>query len=372
MFLICLFISSVPIPPFWFLTHFSYTRNLVDDGKYCLTGGYDRTIKLWNPFRIDPAYVTTSTSSNSSLPPSLLIQNYTSGYTHPISALTTNETSTETQVLIAACDKSLIVSDMVTNRVLRRFGQGHHFGRINAVTTSNQSNLIISASYDGTVALWDGKSRDVKPIQIFKDAKDSVTDVHVANSNENDGCGSDSSHTIIHTSSVDGYVRSYDMRRGIMKCDNFNAPTTSMAPTKDGQCLAVNCLDSTIRLMELESGELLNIYSGSHRGGNYQLETSILANDSMIATASEDGYCTFYDLVTSKCVSHLNTSSSSSMLSASISSNSSSSSYYCCSIACHPKQSSIMVTSNYDGTTQVWSNEMNSTKWQNQITTTSS
>ncbi len=33
-----------------------FSQLLAADGKYCLTGGHDRTVRLWNPLRLDPAF----------------------------------------------------------------------------------------------------------------------------------------------------------------------------------------------------------------------------------------------------------------------------------------------------------------------------
>ena len=30
------------------------------DGNYCVSGGHDRTVRLWNPFRLDPGYLSKS------------------------------------------------------------------------------------------------------------------------------------------------------------------------------------------------------------------------------------------------------------------------------------------------------------------------
>lgn len=59
-----------------------------------------------------------------------------------------------------------------------------------------------------------------------------------------------------------------------------------MTYTKDGNYLAVYCLDGTIRLMELETGELLNTYNSHHTAGQYGLDVDVLVEDATIVTAS--------------------------------------------------------------------------------------
>ena len=265
------------------------------DGKWCFTGGLDRTVKLWNPFRVDPQYIAAKSSSSRCsttirgleekkeitfqiLPPALNIQTYSGGLTHDISALcvttsssSKSSSSSSPQTLLAASNQTLVVTDLVTNQVKRRLGQSHHTGRINAVAATTQygGEAYVTASYDATVAIWDGRSRDTKPLQVLKDAKDSVTNVHVRQDTCEGGVHGSSSNSrdnnnniaVIRTASVDGILRTYDLRKGLLKCDNFGSPITSMAHTKDGNCLAVSCLNGTIRLMELETGELLNTFN---------------------------------------------------------------------------------------------------------------
>ncbi|MGK3734540.1 MAG: mitogen-activated protein kinase organizer 1 [Bacillariaceae sp.] len=357
------------------------------DGKWALTGGLDHTVKLWNPFRVDPQFVTTNSTKNrtcsakkisfeeeegisfQNLPPALNIQTYSQGMTHDINALccvttssSSSSSSSSPETLLVASNKTLVVTDLVTNQMKRRI-QNYHTGRINAVAATHSGEAYVTASYDATVAIWDGRSRDTKPIQVLKDAKDSVTNVHVVQNvceggSHNNSSGRSSSNgnsngngnniSIIRTASVDGFVRTYDLRKGLLQCDDFGSPITSTAHTKDGQCLVVSCLDGTIRLMELETGELLNTYNSHHISGKYGLEVDILADDSTIITGSEDGSCVLYDLVRANSVGTLYGPARRPT----------------CTIKAHPKQSSVVIAASYDNSTVVWSND--ASPWQEQ------
>ena len=320
------------------LTSFDCLLNhsLLEEGKYCLTGGHDRSVRLWNPFRYDPvaASTTTTKSGRNAIPPALPIQTYTAGYTHPITSVTATESRTASQILVAASRETLVVSDLITQQLKRRF-QGHHVSTINAVAAAKHAEAYLSASYDGTVAIWDGRSSDTRPIQVLKDAKDSVTDVHIVQNDQD---------CLIRTSSVDGKVRTYDVRQGLVHTDDCGSPITSMAMTKDGECLAVSCLDGTIRLLQQGEGggggELLNTFTG-HRAGNYALQVGILANDETILSASEDGTCILYDLVKATRAQALEVSPGRPT----------------CAIATHPKHSSVVITASYNETATVWSHD---------------
>jgi mitogen-activated protein kinase organizer 1 len=354
------------------------------DGKWCLTGGLDRTVKLWNPFRVDPQHTAAAMAARSSrpsrrpgiqtkdavafqkLPPALNIHTYSGGLTHDISALCVTTppsmSASSSQTLLAASNQVVVITDMVSNQVKRRLGQTHHTGRINdvAATTQYGGEAFVTASYDATVAIWDGRSRDTKPLQVLNDAKDSVTNVHIRQQTTDGGAHNSSSSSssnkdysnniaIIRTASVDGVVRTYDLRKGLLQCDNFGSPITSMAHTRDGNCLVVSCLDGTIRLVELETGELLNTYGSHHTAGQYGLGVDVLADDATIVTGSENGACALYDLVRANAVQILEGPARRPT----------------CTVAAHPKQASVVVTASYDNSTVVWSHDDRA--WQEQL-----
>lgn len=124
-----------------FLLHF---LSLAANGKYCLTAGHDRTVRLWNPARMDPAYPQQEQQKQQagqdipikSLPRALPIHSYADGHSHPVSAIALDESST---TLISASDKTLVWTDVVAQSVQRRF-HGHS-GRINAVRISKNCEV---------------------------------------------------------------------------------------------------------------------------------------------------------------------------------------------------------------------------------------
>lgn len=325
-------------------------------GKYCLTGGHDRSVRLWNPLRIDPAFpppaalpplpgADPDAVPQESLARALPIQTYSKGYSHPISALALDPSST---TLAAASNQTLVITDVVTQQVKRRF-QGHA-ARINAVDVSNGCETYLSASYDATVKIWDGRSHSWEPIMTLKDAKDSVTDLHVVQDPiDPKNKKGQASTALIRTASVDGVVRTYDLRKGRLSADDCGSAITGMTPTYDGQCLAMNCLDGVLRLMELETGVLLNTFRSGHVAGQYGLQCCMTADDATLVTGSEDGRAVFYDIVRGSCVQSLEGHTRPT-----------------CSIAAHPKRdnSSVLITASYDGTAVVWANHEGFMKWE--------
>ncbi len=66
--------------------------------------------------------------------------------------------------------------------------------------------MVVSGSFDASVRLWDCKSQSTKPIQVLEEARDSVSGVCVVG------------HEIV-TGSVDGRMRVYDLRMGMVFVD---------------------------------------------------------------------------------------------------------------------------------------------------------
>lgn len=277
------------------------------------------------------------------LPRAFPIKTYRDGYTHPISAVAMDASN---KTLAAASEKTLVITDALTGQIKRRhFG---HVGRINAVAISDGSETFVTASYDATVRIWDGRSRSNEPIQVLKEAKDSVTDVHLV---QQQGTGQQAlAAALIRTASVDGIIRTYDIRRGVLECDDCHHPVTCIAPTRDGKSLVVSCLNGSILLMDLDTGQVINTYASHHVAGTYGLQCCVSADDMTIVSGSEDGRAVLYDLVRANCVQKLEGHTRPT-----------------CSVAACPRaeeEPSAVITASYDGSAVVWAHDADYMRWQ--------
>lgn len=81
-------------------------------------------------------------------------------------------------------------------------------------------------------------------MQKLDEARDGVSSVKV------------SDHEVL-AGSVDGRVRRYDLRMGQLFSDYVGSPITCTCFSRDGQCTLVSSLDSTLRLLDKDTGELL-------------------------------------------------------------------------------------------------------------------
>ncbi|XP_041358017.1 WD repeat domain-containing protein 83-like [Gigantopelta aegis] len=238
------------------------------DGTYCLTCGSNKTVKLWNPHR------------------DLLLKTYTG---HGYEVLDAQSSSDNSQICSGSMDKTVVLFDVSTGKSLRKY-RGHA-GTVNCVKFNEESTLILSGSLDSSVRVWDCRSRKMEPVQVMDEAKDSVTSLQV------------SDHEIL-TGSADCSIRRYDLRIGRMFTDFIGSSVTSVTFTRDGQCTLISTLDNTLRLMDKDTGELLNEYKG-HKNKEYKIDSCLNSKDTHIVSGSEDGFVYIWDLVEGKLATKL-------------------------------------------------------------------
>ena len=150
-----------------------------------LTGCSDRLVRLFNP----------ATAA--------LVQAY-DGHGH--SVLDVAVTADNARFASVGGDRAVFVWDVAAARTIRRYG-GHE-GRVNAVAWGGDGDgVVISGGFDKTVRLWDTRAQGVaRPLLVLDDARDSVAAVALLG------------HEIA-AASVDGRVRLYDLRMGMVYVD---------------------------------------------------------------------------------------------------------------------------------------------------------
>lgn len=136
---------------------------------------------------------------------------------------------------------------------------------------------------------------------MLKEARDAVQTIHI-------------STTTIVAGSVDGHVRTYDLRKGELRSDFigrvsfrfacfvflftqlYAEPVTSVVPTQDNQTLLVTTLDSHIRLMDMTSGKMLNDFTG-HKNDSYRCRACFGHAEATIISGDEMGRVWAWDLL---------------------------------------------------------------------------
>ena len=269
------------------------------NGQYCITCGKDRQIILWNPHAARK------------------VKTYL-GHGHDVRDATISRDNSK----FASCggDKQVYLWDVASGRFIRKF-KGHD-AVVNAIVYCANDDLLVSAGYDNCIKIWDCKSRSIDPIQTMRSFSDSVTSVSVHESD-------------IVAGSVDGTIRRFDVRMGRQYIDQLHHPITSVALSHDGQCILGACLDSTLRLLDKNSGELLASYDG-HLHQATKLDCLLTPSDAHVVSGSESGEVFYWDLVNAKVVRRFKAHGG-----------------VVCSMAMHP-EGKVLITSSVDGTVKVW------------------
>ena len=284
------------------------------DGAYCMTAGSDKCLRLWNPHK-----TRVGTDSNSGL----CIQTYKDVHGYPILDVVISKD--KAKFVSAGEDRAVFVWDVSTNRVISRISA--HIHRTNSILLNHDDSVLFTASYDKTVKCWDLRNRaSYEPIQILNDFKDSVTSL------------ARTENTII-ASSVDGYVRTYDIRQGLMNADHIGDPITSLAVSEDGKSYLATCLGGKIRLIDIATGKLFKEYSG-HKHESFKTEAVFESNSQNIICGSEDGSLFHWNLLNGSVAYSSHHAHSKAVL----------------SVAYHPKEE-FFISSSYDGVVKCWSKE---------------
>ncbi|PVU98403.1 hypothetical protein BB560_005678, partial [Smittium megazygosporum] len=169
------------------------------------------------------------------------------------------------------------------------------------------SSKFVSCGGDKTVFHWDIErpesprkyyghtmivSRQKRPIQTLTDAKDSISSVCI------------NQYQII-SGSVDGYIRTYDIRQGSKIFDCISEPVTCISESSDNNCILSSSLDNTIRLLDKSDGTLLNSFTG-HSNKQYRLKSCFDKNDEFVFSGSEDSSIYIWEMLSGNVVNVLN------------------------------------------------------------------
>ncbi|KAH6686271.1 WD repeat domain-containing protein [Plectosphaerella plurivora] len=255
-------------------------------GTYILTGSADRTVRLYNPFPSTSQTLKPSSSINerstnaSSVPEGRLIQSYAA---HGYEVLSLAVAPDNERFVSSGGDRAVFLWDVATAQTIRRFGgTAHgHTSRINAVRFAGEgASVVVSGGFDTTVRLWDTKSGGAggaKPIQVLDEAKDAISAVVVRGPE-------------IVVGSVDGHVRSYDLRTGKCTVDVIGTSVTSLDLTQDGKAMLVGGLDSKLRLMDREQGTCLKTYADeAFKNTELRIQSMLGAREKYVLAGDEVG-----------------------------------------------------------------------------------
>jgi mitogen-activated protein kinase organizer 1 len=229
-------------------------------------------------------------------------------------------------------DRSVFVWDVATAVTTRRLAG--HMGKVHAVEFNADASVLASGASTltcrlgvsltqkaqartmrrsgcGTYGTWPprpfpslltthaSRSQSRAPIQVLEEARDAVQALYV-------------DATTVIAGSVDGYVRTYDVRMGELRADfvgrtvssslalhdhnSFTEPVTSVVPSADATTLLVATLDSHVRLFDTATGKLLNGFTG-HAHTSYRCRACFGQEEASVVCGDENGQVWAWDLV---------------------------------------------------------------------------
>lgn len=251
------------------------------NGRYCVTGGQDRGLLLWNPYRRSPSSEGSGAAARAPDTGALLLKEYRG---HGYEVLDACVSTTNDRIASVGGDRCVFLWDAATGAVLRKlFG---HEQRINACAFNGDASVLATGSNDKTVRLWDMRSASRAPIQVLDDAADNVTAVSCEEG-------------AVLSASMDGVIRTYDLRAGRLVEDHVGTPIVALAVSRDGACALAASLRAggELLLLERPAGVQLKNYSG-HANALYRCKPAFAADDAHVLCGGEAGSIHAWDLVT--------------------------------------------------------------------------
>ena len=261
-------------------------------GRYALTGGQDRSIMLWNPYRAEDvdvvdasgASLSSSSAAASAAPPTALRIAEFRAHGHEV--LEAAVAPGGERMASVGGDRCAFVWDVPSGAVLRKlFGHEQRLTSV-ALAPAGGGAVLVTGSDDKTVRLWDMRApARAGALQVLADATDNVTRVLAGAAD-------------VVAASMDGHVRRYDLRSSRVLADDAGAPVVAAARSGDGLCLLAATLRAGGRLLLLEAagGRRLKAYAG-HANSLYRCTPAFSADDAHTLCGGEAGDVLFWDLV---------------------------------------------------------------------------
>ena len=146
-------------------------------------------------------------------------------------------------------------------------------------------------------------------------------------------------HQII-AGSVDGTVRTFDIRQGEVHVDTFKDSVTCVSLSRDTKCVLTSTLGNRVHLYEASNGKDLNTYTG-HVSSKFKIASCLSNTEAHVLSGSENGSIYIWGLVDGKLEQKL-TPSRSSVSHRAI-----------CGLDYHPTKKCLL-SCGHDGTASLW------------------
>lgn len=260
-------------------------------GQYLATGSADAVLKIWSLVGGDGAPVLV-----------LTLRGHTAGI---------NDVCWSTDsVYVASCsdDQTVKVWNVVSGGTLVRDYAGQHTSYVLCLAFNPQSTLIVSGGFDETVRLWNVSQRARR--QPDGSAQYACHRTIAAHSEAVSSVGFNRDGTMIVSASYDGLIRLWDTTTG--QClktlvHKEQSPIGSVQFTPNSAHLLCTSLDSTIRLWDTYNAKILKTYT-AHTNAKFPIRAAFFraspAQIYVVSGSEDDTNGVYFWDLQSKSVTH--------------------------------------------------------------------
>jgi WD40 repeat protein len=242
----------------------SFTSN----GKYILSGGEDRAVKLWD--------LKTGRQMR---------QFKALGQVNTAVLSLDGKTALSAGGDFTSKNFSLQGWDIVKGE--EKFALPGHTATVNQVVLTPDEKFAVSVSDDRTIRMWDLNQQ--KQTRVLKGHRSAVTSVTISPGGQ-----------VAYTGGADRQIMVWDLNTfsSVKTLEGHQGRITSLSITTDGKHLLSAAADNTIRLWNLDSGEVTVI-----QGHSEDVNQAIITPDGKFAvSASSDRTMRLWDLHTLRCL----------------------------------------------------------------------
>eukprot|EP00916_Digyalum_oweni_P014308 GHVL01023496.1.p1 GENE.GHVL01023496.1~~GHVL01023496.1.p1 ORF type:complete len:316 (+),score=96.00 GHVL01023496.1:1-948(+) len=236
------------------------------DGNYCMSSSVDKKCVLWNPNK------------------GIRIKEYINYTNREINDLCIEKDNSK--FVSVGGDKIIYNIDILTGKIIRKF-IGHYLS-INSCCYNYNDELLITCSDDKSIRIWDVLNRNRNAIQIIDDAYDSIYSILCIDN-------------YIISSSIDGYIRTYDIRMGRVTIDYISKDITYIDISYDNKYILISAINIGNYLLERSTGEIIKKYMGN-KNEKYKIQSVFVPSGSHIVGGSEDNNICFWDIISGNVV----------------------------------------------------------------------
>lgn len=241
---------------------------LSSDGKYAVSGSFDRTLKLWD--LVNGREIRTLT-----------------GHEGKVSALAVSPDGKS--ILSGSADKTLKLWEAASGKTLRTF-EGHT-GDVTSVALSPDGKYALSGSGDKTLKLWDVASgREVRTIQA---STIGVTSVAVS---------PDGRYALSGSLGLNPNLKLWDLASGaeVKALEGHRIGVNSVAFSPDGKyALSGGDFDKKLKLWDIASGKEIRTFEG-HTGG--VVSVAVSPDGKYALSGSHDYTAKLWDMATGQAI----------------------------------------------------------------------